>query len=135
MSYYLLILIFAAIFSFYLAIRNERNFQNKLNELEGFRNEMKGFSVRLEKLNNGKREIIEPDKIVFHSSYEFMDYARIKGNNEYITPLCFKDELSLISSSFRYGEEKSKLRRNTAKKKRHNKYSEYSIHLKNYSFA
>lgn len=135
MTYYLLILIFAAIFSFYLAIRDERKFQKKLNELEDFRNDIESFSVRLEKLNNGKREVKEPNKIIFHSSYELMDYARIKGNNEYITSLCFRDELNLINSSFRYGEEKPKLRRNTAKIKRHDKHSEYGIHPKNHSFA
>ncbi len=135
MSYYLLILIFAAIFSFYLAIRNERKFQKKLNELECFRGEIRDLSVRLKQLNSRRRNTKEVNKIIFHFPYQLMDYDLIRSNDEFKTKFCFKDELDLINSSFRYGKEGHKLNRNIEKTRLNNKLSSYSIPSKNHSFA
>jgi hypothetical protein len=109
MSYYLLALIVAIILSFYLAIRNERKFQNQLDELELFREEIKGFSIRIEKLNKEKTSTKEANKIIFQRTYALMDYNAII-NDSYENPVETTIRRSdLIRSSFNYGQEKKSI--------------------------
>ena len=133
MSYYLLVLIIAAVFSFYLAIRNERKFQKKLNELDEFRSEIKEISARLEKLNNRSKISKEKSKIVFHSSYQIMDFNLIKNDDKY-SYFC-EDELELINSYFAYGKEKLKSKHKTKITKHHNNKNSYGLSTKHHSFA
>jgi hypothetical protein len=63
MSYYLIIMIITGILSFYLAIRNEKKFQNELNKLEEFKKDIETISSRLEKINNNEKT----DKVQFDS--------------------------------------------------------------------
>ncbi len=103
MSYYLIIIIAAAILSFYLAIYNEKKFQKKLNKIDSLGKEVATISNRLKKLNNNTQSVTgEVDKIFFQQDYGLIDFQHLI-NRTYRNTSC-SNELKLAIKFFQYGK-------------------------------